>query len=109
MDSSIEQTVKALVEFESQLEKMKSELLDAGRRTMKDAADWAGAARSTAISRAQETAARNLAVAKEQAEAEADRIKRKGESDLKAYETSIAKNKGRASDLVASRLMGESD
>ena len=60
-----------------------------------------------AISRAQEIAAQSVARAKEEATAEAGRIRKKGESELKVFESSMAKNKGRASDLVAVRLLGE--
>ncbi len=107
MSSAIEQTVRALVEFEAQLDSAKAELTDAGKRTAKEAADWAEAAKATAISRAQEIASRTVAKAREDAEAEADMIRKKGESDLKAFESSITKHKGKAAELVASMLLGE--
>ncbi len=107
MSSAIEQTVKALVEFEAQLDSAKAELLDAGKRTTKEASDWAEAAKTTAMSRAQDIASRAVATAREEAEAEADRIRKKGESNLKAFESSIAKNREEAAELVASRLLGE--
>lgn len=108
MSSAIELTVKALVEFEAQLDRAKAELLDAGKRASKDAADWAEAAKSAAIARAQEMASRNIAAAKEEAESEAEKIRKKGESDLRAFESSMAKHRAKASRLVASRLLGES-
>lgn len=108
MSSAIEQTVKALVEFESQLDSAKKELLDAQKKTLKEATDWADSAKAAAIAKAQEIASRNVARAREDAEAEAVRIRQKGESDLRAFESSIAKSKARASDLVAARLLGES-
>ena len=108
MSSAIEQTVKALVEFEAQLESAKAELRDAGKRAMKEAADLADSAKAAAISRAQEIASQNVAKAREEAESEADRIKKKGAADLKVFESSIAKNRDRASELVVARLLGES-
>lgn len=108
MSSAIEQTVKALVEFEAQLDSARAELMETGKRTKKDAADWAEGAKAAAISRAQEIASGNVAKAREEAAAEAETIRKRGESDLKSFESSIAKNKGKASDLVASRLLGES-
>jgi vacuolar-type H+-ATPase subunit H len=107
MSSAIEQTVKALVEFEAQLDSAKSELQDAGKRTMKDAAGWAEAAKVAAISKAQEIASNNVAAAREEAESEADKIRKKGDMDLKDFEASIGKQKKKASELVASRLLGE--
>lgn len=108
MSSAIEQTVKALVEFEAQLDRAKADLQEAGKKTMKDAAEWAGAARQAAISRAQEVASSNVASAKEEAESQAEKIRKKGESDLKAFESSIARHRAKASELVVSRLLGES-
>ena len=108
MSSAIEQTIKALVEFEAQLDSAKAELLEASKKATKEASDWAESAKSAAISKAQEMASQNVAEANEEASAEADRIRKKGDSDLKAFESSIARNKRKASELVASRLMGES-
>jgi vacuolar-type H+-ATPase subunit H len=107
MSSAIERTVKALVEFESELDRAKDEVTEAKRRTMKEATDWAEAARATAVSRAQDIASRRVSKAKEEAEAEADTIRKKGESDLKAFESSISKHRLEAARLVGSRLLGE--
>jgi vacuolar-type H+-ATPase subunit H len=107
MSSAIESTVKALVEFESELDKAKVEASEAKRRAMKDAADWAEAAKSSAISKAQEMAAEKVSRAKKDAEAEAEAIRKKGQVDLKAFESSISKHRSKAADLVAARLLGE--
>ncbi|HEV2226353.1 MAG TPA: hypothetical protein VGR56_06060 [Nitrososphaerales archaeon] len=109
MSSAIEETVKALVEFESGLDSAKAEVSEAKTRTMKEAADWAAAAKASAISKAQEIASRTVAKARENAETEAEKIRKKGESDLKAFENSIMENKSKAADLVASRLLGEAE
>ena len=107
MSSAIEATVKALVEFESELEKAKAEASDARRRATKDAAEWADAAKSSAISRAKEIGSRRVADAKAEAESEAEKIREKGLSDLKAFEGSISRHRSKAAELVASRLLGE--
>lgn len=107
MSSAIEQTVRALVEFEAQLDAAKTELVDAARKASKDAGDWAEAAKKAAVSKAQEMASGKVASARAEAEAEAAKIRAKGESDLKAFESSISKKKGKASELVVSRLLGE--
>jgi vacuolar-type H+-ATPase subunit H len=109
MSSAIEETVKALVEFESELDAAKAGVSDAKTKTMKDAADWAEAAKASAISKAQEIASKTVAKAREDAEAEAERIRKKGESDLKAFESSISKHKSKAAELVAARLLGEAE
>jgi vacuolar-type H+-ATPase subunit H len=109
MSPAIEATVKALVQFESELDGAKAEVLEANRKTMQNALDWAEAAKSSALSKAQEIASQRVAKAKEDAEGEASRIRKKGESDLEAFEVSISKNMSRAVELVAARLLGESD
>ena len=109
MGSAIEETVKALVEFETELDRAKAEVTEVIKKAMKDAADWAETARETATSRAQEIASRTVATAREDAQAEAEKIREKGESDLKAFEVSISKNKAKAAELVASRLLGEAE
>ena len=108
MSAAIEQTVKALVEFEAQLDSAKAALLDAGKKATKDASDWAEGAKAAAVSKAREIASSDLAVARKEAEAEGEKIREKGEADLKAFESSISKYKSRASELVVSRLLGES-
>jgi vacuolar-type H+-ATPase subunit H len=107
MSSAVEVTVKALVDFESELERAKAGVSETKRRTTKDAADWAEAARATAVSKAQEMASQRVAMAREKAEEEADKIRKKGQSDLKAFENSISSQRSKAAKLVASRLLGE--
>jgi len=108
LPSAIEQTVKALVEFESALDAAKAEASEAKRSAMKDALDWAEAARSSAIAEATEIAARRVAEAKAGAEAQAKNIREEGESKLQAFEVSISSHKAEAAEFAASRLLGES-
>jgi vacuolar-type H+-ATPase subunit H len=107
MSSAIESTVKALVEFESELDRAKAELSDSSRRGMKEAADWAESARTSAISKAQSIASQRVESAKTDALAEADAIRKRGESALKNFESSISKKRSKAAELVASWLLGE--
>ena len=109
MSSAIEQTVKALVEFESALDKAKAEAAEARKRAMKDALDWAEAARSTAVAKATEIAARRVAEAKAEAEAEAKRIRERAESELEAFESSISQRRVAAAEFATTRLLGESN
>jgi len=108
MSSAIEQTVKALVEFESALDRAKAEAVEAKKRAMKDAIDWAEAARSTAIAEATEIAARRVAGARADAEAEATKIREEATSALKEFEGLISGHRTAAADLAARRLLGES-
>ena len=108
MSSAIEQTVKALVEFEAQLDSAKAESAEAGKKTTKEAIEWAAAAKEAANARAKGMESQNLAKAREKAESEAESIRKKGDADLKAFENSIAKNRDKATELVAATLLGES-
>jgi len=108
LSSAVEQTVKALVEFESELDRAKSDAADTKRRVSKDAANWGDSAKASAVSKAQEIASQRVAKAKEDAEAQAERIRRKGESDLKSFEESLSRHRSEAARLVAARLLGES-
>lgn len=107
MSSAVEQTVKALVRFEAELDRAKNDAADARRRASKDASDWADSARTAAISKAQEMAAKRVATAKEEAEAEGEKIRKKGEADLRTFEASISKHRSEATKAVAARLLGE--
>lgn len=109
MSSAIEATVRALAEFEAELERAKAEASEAKRKALKDALEWAEAARSSAISKAQEVASGKVAKAKEDAEAEAREIRKKGARSLGAFEASISKHRAEAVVLAASRLLGESE
>jgi len=106
MSSAIESTVKALVEFEAELDRAKAEVTDAKKRAMKESLDWAEEAKASAVSRAQEIASERVTKAKEEAEAEAKVIREKGALSLKTFEASISKRRSQAAELAASRLMG---
>ena len=108
MPSAIEQTVKALVEFEAALDAAKAGVSEAKRRAVKDALEWAEAARTSAVAEATEIATGRVAEAKAEAEAQAKNIREEGESELKAFEVSISRHKAEAAEFAASRLLGES-
>jgi len=108
MSSAIESTIKALVEFESDLDSAKAEAAESKKKLIKDAADWAAAAQSKAMAEAQRIASENVAIAREEAEAEAESIRKKGQASLKAFEDSISKHKSKAVERAESRLLGGS-
>ena len=109
MSASIEATLKALVEFESELDKAKVESADAKRKATKDALDWAEGAKSTAVSKAQQIASQRVTEAKAEAESEAAKIRERGSASLKAFEVSISEHRTEAAKMVASRLLGGSE
>ena len=108
MTSAIEHTVKALIEFESALDSAKADVSEAKKKATKDATDWAEAAKNSAIAEANEIAARRVAEAKVDAEAEAKRIREKGDSALREFESLISQRGAVAASFAASRLLGES-
>ncbi len=107
MSAAIEDTVKALVGFEAELDRAKAGASEAKKKMLKDAADWAEAARASAISKARENASARVDRAREEAESEAEKIREKGDADLRAFESSLSKHRSKAVELAASRLLGE--
>ena len=103
----METTVKALIEFESELERTKAEALEAKKKMIKDVVGLAQSARSEAISRAQQQASARLEKARAEADGEAALIRKEGDSALKRFEASISKRKAKATEEVVGRLLGE--
>jgi vacuolar-type H+-ATPase subunit H len=108
MSNAIEETLKALTEFESQLDSAKSDAAEAKRTMVKNASEWAEEAKAAALARANEAADLTISKAREQAEAEAAEIRVKGKRDLADFEESLSGNESEAADLVTKRLLGES-
>ena len=107
MVSVVETTVKALIEFETELETAKAEAQEAKAKLVKDAVGLAESARAGAVSKAQQQASERLASARAEAEVEAESIRKKGESSLKSFEESISKRKAKATEGIVGRLLGE--
>ena len=107
MGSLIEATVKALIEFESELDRMKAEALEVKKKMVKDAVGLAESARSAAISKAQQQASERLAKARAEGEGKAESTRKKGESQLKSFEASIYRRRAKAIEKVVGRLLGE--
>jgi vacuolar-type H+-ATPase subunit H len=108
MSRVVEGTVEVLVEFESALDRIKSEASDAKKRMVKNASDLAASAKASALSRAHEIASRRVEAARSEAEAEADSIRGRGNAEMKKFEETISKRKREAAELVTRRLLGES-
>ncbi len=107
MSKVIEETVKVLTEFESQLDSAKADASEARKRIVKNAGEWAQSAKASALARAEEKATNSVSQARKAAQIEADEIKKKGQAGLKKYEETMQKHMGEAAELVVSRLLGE--
>ena len=107
MPQTIADTVKALAEFEAELDKVKADAMEAKKKMIKDARDWAEAAKTRALTDAQNIANERLSKAKAEAEAEAEEIRKRGRASTNKFADSIAKHKKEASELVLRRLLGE--
>lgn len=100
-------TVKALTEFESELDRIKAEVLEVKKKMVKDAVSLAESAKSTAVLKAQQQVSERLAKARAEGEGEAESIRKKGESSLKSFEATISRRKAKAIEMVVGRLLGE--
>jgi vacuolar-type H+-ATPase subunit H len=107
LTTAIEDTIKALMDYESELDKVKADAAEARKKVLRDATEWAETAKTNAIAKAQEMAASRVSEARSEAEKEAESIRKKGQSSLKAFEASLSKHEARASKLVAAKLLGE--
>ena len=107
MGSVIEATVKALIEFESELDRIKAEALEVKKKMVKDAVGLAESAKSEAISKANQQVTERLAKARAEGEGEAESLRSKGESSLKSFEESVSRRKAEAIEEVVGRLLGE--
>jgi len=109
MSRVIEDTLKALTEFESQLDSAKATASDANHRMVREAGEWVETAKAAAIAEAQRLASETVSAARREAEAAAESIKKQGESTMKDLERSLSRHKREAADLVIRRLLGEAD
>ncbi len=107
MPQTIADTVKALTEFEAELDKVKIAAMEAKKKMVQDSGDWAEAAKSRALAEAQRLASERISRAKAEAETEAEEIRKKGQASTNKFADSIAKHKKEASELVLQRLLGE--
>lgn len=107
MPQTIAETVKALTEFEAELDMVKTGAMEAKKKMLKDASDWAEAAKSRALAEAQRLASERLSEARAEAEAEAAEIRKKGQASTKKFAESMARHKKDASELVLRKLLGE--
>jgi vacuolar-type H+-ATPase subunit H len=109
MSGVIEESLKALSEFESALDRAKAEATETKRRMIKDATDWAESAKEKAIERAKAVASETLSKARSEAESQAQKIKLDGQRSLKGFETSLSKNMKEGTELVLKLLLGETE
>src|SRR3989441_9925412 len=106
MTQVIEEAVKALAEFEADLDRIKSDASEAKKRLVKSATDEAEKAKIDALAKAQELANERVRVAKEEAERQATEITKKGEESLNRLKAATLKRKEEAVDLAVRRLLG---
>lgn len=106
MTQAIEETIKALKEFELHLDKVKAGVADAKKKLIKDAGDWADAAKGEAILEAQRMAERRLAAARAEGEREVETIKNASQASVQSFKETIASHKKEAVELVVRRLLG---
>jgi len=107
MPQAIEDTVKALTEFEAALDRVKADALESKKKMTKNAGEWAESAMNNAITEAHKVATRRLSKAREEAEAEAKEIESKGRVARMKFEESMSKRKKEAAELVVRMLLGE--
>jgi len=106
MTQALEEAVKALAEFEAELDRIKTDASEARKRLVKTAADEAEKAKGDAVAKAQELADGRVKVAKQEAEGEAAEIAKRGEESLNRLKAATLKRKEEAVELTVRRLLG---
>jgi vacuolar-type H+-ATPase subunit H len=108
MAQTVEDTIKALKEFEQDLDGVKATVADAGKKMVKDARDWADSARAAALVEAQKAVDLALERAKEEAADEVHKIGEGSQESLQTLRQTMAVHEIVAAELVLKRLLGES-
>lgn len=106
MAQIIEETVKALTEFESRLDQIHSDALEREKRLAKEAADLSYTAKAEAMAKAKQVADQTVDAASAEAEKAASAVREKGMESLQSFEASISKKKGSAASMVVAKLLG---
>jgi vacuolar-type H+-ATPase subunit H len=106
MTEAIEETIRALTEFEAELEKLKTGAVETKKAMIKNAGAWAETAKAVAIGQAQQVANQRLSTARTEAEEEIESIRSASQKSLKDLTESIADHKQEAVQLVVKRLLG---
>ena len=107
MTQAIEEALKALSEFESELDRIKNETVEAKQKLLKLAVEKAESSKSQAIATAQRAAEAELSAARETANKEADNIRRKGQASTERFKSTISKRSEDAVEAVLKTLLGE--
>ena len=108
MSGLVEETLKALAEFESELERAKADAMEARRQMIKNAADWAESAKGNAIRAAKVIASEDVSKARRVAESQAEKIKHDSQESLRGFENTLSQNMKDGTELVLKLLLGES-
>ena len=107
MSTAIEETLKALTEFESRLDSARAEASEAKRQMLRMATEWADSAKAAVMAEAQKISAETVSKSRKEAEKEAESIAKKGQVTVKRFKDSLAGQRSKASDLVEKTLLGE--
>jgi vacuolar-type H+-ATPase subunit H len=108
MSNAIEEALRALTEFESELDSAKAIASEGKQQMVKRAGEWAEAAKAEAIAEARRIASETVSRARSEAEKEAASMRKKGELALEGFEQSLSKRMAEAAELAARALLGES-
>lgn len=107
MSNQIEETLKALTEFEQELDRVKADASEAKRQLTKKSSELSESAKQKAIEQAKKIASEEVARARAEAEVQAAKIRSDGQVALKSFEGSLSGNMEDAVEIVIRSLLGE--
>jgi vacuolar-type H+-ATPase subunit H len=106
MAQAIEDTIKALTEFEAELDKVKTDGAEARKNLLKGVAEWAETAKNEAVTEARRTADQTISGARAEAQKGAESIRETGKNSLVSLKETMNSHRDEAVQLVKKRLLG---
>ncbi|MBI3023455.1 MAG: hypothetical protein HYU03_04770 [Thaumarchaeota archaeon] len=107
MTSAVEEAIKVLEGFESELEKIKQEAVEAKKSLLRKVSEEGETAKAEALAKAQAVADERIRRARNEADGEASSIIARGDQSVKTLEERISKKNKEAVELVVKELLGD--
>ncbi len=107
MTSAVEEAIKVLEGFESELEKIKREAVEAKKSLLRKVSEEGENAKREALAKAQAVAEERIRRVTDEAEKEASSINARGDQSVKTLKERISKKNKDAVELVVKELLGD--
>ncbi len=107
MTSAVEDAIKVLEGFESELERIKEEAIEAKKSLLRKVSEEGENAKKEALDSVQSISGERIAKARAEADREASLIMAKGEQSVRKLREQISRKSAEAVELVVKELLGD--